>query len=450
MTMPLKAKAVITLLAPSSTIQSKSFDFYTLSTFLQAFIHLQNPSTRLSNFTESEFVVMTTIHASPEIRESLVLLGARILIVPSIQPSKNTPARGSQFEFVYTKLNLWRLEGVYDQILFIDVDLFLLQDTIASDLFKILSETLDALSNNSSVATDSTRKNVLMGVKDCCVRPIELNVGLMLFEPSLLHFTEMYRVAMNPPFNRHFEQSLISEYFLQLNRNGSSGGIEWLNDVYNVQLAVSEMTNATRGFHYKFWSTQWYHSDEIFALWRNAMRGLRRLQLKIGSPLVVPVFPDTFKEWELIREGGRMFDSVALYSLFGGKKSQEFSRQQVARQLNQADYYVQQYNDGVGGAFLEISEKLLTKYDWVWLLAPGVYFSPDALVHKFLADIVSPKMGDSAITLFNDCNHEGNKFGSVLIGKAAKKMLKQFSKDMLLKHQGDSELWADMGLCIGI
>ncbi|KAJ3048274.1 hypothetical protein HDU99_009217, partial [Rhizoclosmatium hyalinum] len=123
---PLRPNAVVSLVATPSSSLNPTLDWYAFGAIVQAYLynhvhlnHVNHGDTK----AEFEYVVMLTPLVPPAIRTTLLSLGARILVVPSLQIAGVTPpTKNHQYEFVHTKLQLWKLEGVYRSILSIDAD----------------------------------------------------------------------------------------------------------------------------------------------------------------------------------------------------------------------------------------------------------------------------------------------------------------------------------------
>ncbi|KAJ3196145.1 hypothetical protein HDU82_001881, partial [Entophlyctis luteolus] len=439
-TKPLKRNAVLTLLADSPLRNHPSV--YTLCAIIQAFIHLHYNATRLPQTADIEFVVMATTVTPNKTRKSLLELGARLLIVPPVRPGP----KGSQFEFVYTKLQAWNLEGVFDKILFLDLDLFLLGPSPV-ELNHGSRETniVQRLLDHVQMQNDS----VICGVRDCCIRPEEVNVGLMVFVPSQYHFKRMLEVIETPPYNKHFEQSLVTEYYRHLGFVNGHDGIVWMEDKYNVQTAISPYTNDTTGFHYKFWSSEWFKNEELFSLWRPIMRGLRRLQLKKlqAASIIAPVFPDNFADWSRIRNSGFMYDSFAVYGLYSAYVSptQEANRQLFADTYEQADYFSQtSKSTGLRAAFAEIRDLLDSVYNWVWMLAPGVHPSIGLLVHSMIGEVHKDFPGKSVVLFTEAIGNHSNEVAAVLFRREFSEYLKLFDQNSMRSGQlNETQIWND-------
>ncbi|KAJ3029826.1 UNVERIFIED_CONTAM: Galactinol synthase 3 [Siphonaria sp. JEL0065] len=421
----------MTLLATSSSSQKspQELDWYSFGATLQSYLynhHYKNETSMI----DTEYVVMMTPLIPPHIRETLLSLGARLLIVPPLQIPGVSPGKGHQYEFVHTKLQMWRLEGVYKSILSIDADLFHIRRNPVQELFQKLE---------AWKRVNGTRQYFFGGCKDCCNE--ELNVGLFLFEPSREHFDGLVDKAGLEPYNKHMEQSLITVYFKEVTN------VTWFGYDQNNMVTATNATAETVGYHYKFWDEKWGNAGEgVYRMFQERVGEMRRVQVRLGKEgkkgVLVPVFPSTFKEWGMVRDAKAMYHRVAILSMEGvGARvgvEEERTRIDFSERYAQADYFTQSQfvdaGDGLGGALsIAASIHLLggSEYEWVWILSQGVYFSNEKLVHVRLGDFK-----DGSIILFKDCEGK-DKTGSILIRRSALPKLAQYASDVSLRNDHD-------------
>ncbi|KAI9334025.1 hypothetical protein BDR26DRAFT_867659 [Obelidium mucronatum] len=430
-TRPLKKNAIMTLLASSPSAlnpETRELDWYSFGATLQTYLY--NHHHKLPD--DTEYVVMITPLIPHHIRQTLLSLGARLLVVPPLQIKGVSPTqKGHQYEFVHTKLQMWRLENVYSSILSIDADLFHIRTNPIPTLFQTLK---DSKKPANTVV-------FFGGCKDCCNN--ELNVGLFLFEPRVRDFNAMVDLASTEPYNKHMEQSLITTYF------NETTNITWFDYQQNNMVTVSKSTNLTQGFHYKFWHEKYGNAgEEVYKLFQERLVELRGLQVRLmreaasssgdAGIVLVPVFPDSWERWGDIRNANAMYQRVAILSMSHAAVKvgdvEERTRVDYANTFHQADYFRQtQFSGasvGLGGALkVAASRELLggNSYEWVWILSPGVYLNSERLIHGRLG-----AFREASIVLFRDC--EDRKLsGSIMIRKRAAERVRQYADDVAMR-----------------
>ncbi|KAI9334048.1 nucleotide-diphospho-sugar transferase [Obelidium mucronatum] len=316
---PLKPKAIISMLTSGEDSPSV-FDAYFTAAVAHVFTFTQYFNSLNYANLNYEYVVMVTENVSARQRSVLLRMGARVLVVPSITRRdlpgmpKLTPRyshlsldKGGEYEYVYSKLQMWRLEGVFETILFHDLDLFFLKDTDpAPALFKFA----DAI--NSSY--------FLAAAWDCCDET--LNSGLMVFSPNKERFKEMKQLAPTPPYNYFGDQTLVHHY------HWNRSLVTVLPQAYNV-IYFGKLKNfkneQTIGFHDKFWRRERWFSE-----WRKRMMATRKFQLEQGHSYLVPSIPKKLNEWTMVQESGWMGETVHMVSFGAISQEQIEIRQQVA------------------------------------------------------------------------------------------------------------------------
>ncbi|KAI9341379.1 hypothetical protein BDR26DRAFT_860334 [Obelidium mucronatum] len=207
---PLKRRAVMTLLTHGRSNED-DIDFYTMGTIFHAFTHLHREQTKIKS-NDTEFVAMITNSIPPHYRKLFLQFGMRLIVVPPIivdglpeyTPLVNQFAgKGSRLQFQHTKLQMWRLEDVYDAILYQDSDLFFVKESPVAPLFNYLDQAVTKAPQNAT--------SYIGAAFDCGLDM--LNGGMMVFKPSVFHYEKLLKLSNVPPYQDFMEQSLISYYY---------------------------------------------------------------------------------------------------------------------------------------------------------------------------------------------------------------------------------------------
>ncbi|KAI8620566.1 hypothetical protein BC830DRAFT_1098370 [Chytriomyces sp. MP71] len=434
---PLKSKAVITFLAQASREDWKLFplrdpDWFFVGACLHAYTFCHRTDTKIKDQDDTEFVVMVTEFVPQAFRDALSLLGARVLAVPSIE-IKGREKPGDKYQYLYTKLNMYRLENVYDAILFLDVDInYFHQSPVA--LFEFFNPNQNV---EHSYFFGSTREwQDGNGI---------FNTGVQLLKPSVYHYDSMLKLALDPQGSRYGDQGLLNVYF------ASTGPHPWteLPQIWNTNHL--EVRNATevesaRGFHGKFWSECRFLSAGargMFSVWAEAMAATRAVQVEIlrqvapglvGMSLVPLVPGGDCSKWMQItgmttQKYQTSMSTFAVLSMGTISDAVHKSRDAFCRTFAFAPHYVEPGHTRTMFATLEYAlESLLPRYDFVWILSPHVVMrDPHHLERLFLTDFRDMRkragLGD-VIYAFRDCEHALT--GSVILANEGAHKLKQF------------------------
>ncbi|KAI9347309.1 nucleotide-diphospho-sugar transferase [Obelidium mucronatum] len=280
---PLKSRAVMTLLI-SGPLDSHQIDAYGLATFVQIFNYIHNEKTKLSTESDAEFIVMITSQVPQHYRSMFLLLGARLLEVPKVEVRDIQDGR---YDGTFTKIHMWQLEDVFTSIVYVDLDLFIWNDNI------------EPLWN--SLIKDSNGSELFAACPDQMAPKFgPFNSGLMIFKPSVQHYNVMKKLSELSEYNWYADQTLFGKYFvddLKLYKP--------LPQHYNVMF-FSNFSETPVGYHIKYWRRSNScvlpvdQSMPGFQNWRDALRGIRKLQerLQKGSSLpIVPIVPSSFDSW---------------------------------------------------------------------------------------------------------------------------------------------------------
>ncbi|KAJ3124258.1 hypothetical protein HK100_011300 [Physocladia obscura] len=309
---PLKANAVITLVTHSSN-DSTALDPYWQASLLHAFIFLHRNETKFNQSDDIEYAVMIVPRIPAHFRTSLLQLGVRLIQVPPIsfadfpglpnytvhQPDMYV-GMGSKHEYMYTKLQMWRLESFYKAILYHDSDLFYFNENPAAHMFDVLRSQsapfVNATLYNASRQNSSTliypkkdearRPYFFAGVWDCNGHIYRsVNGGLFLFTPVARHVEKMMAIAAKPPFNEFVEQSLVSFY------HDSIHELRLLDMKYNIMhglLTLNFPQESIVGFHAKAWK-----EAPSFYTWRKRVLEMRNfLQIEMPEYQFIPPYVD--------------------------------------------------------------------------------------------------------------------------------------------------------------
>ncbi|KAI9337494.1 nucleotide-diphospho-sugar transferase [Obelidium mucronatum] len=362
-------------------------------------------------------------------RLALEDLGARVLEVPPIEiPGREKP--GDKYQYLYTKLNMFRLEGIYDKVLFFDVDLFFLRDS-PIDLF-------DWIPENATYFFGSTSEwKKGYGA---------FNSGIQLFKPSHFHYSELIEKARDPNFAGYGDQSLHNHYWVK------DGPFPWteLPQKYNTHHLYDRNTQEIAdgiGFHGKLWSECHLLNNasaplfQLFAETAQAIRNLQMRKYETGESdtetVIMPVVPSACLYWNSFtkRKGG-MFMKLVIVSMDTTPKSILKTRQEFGEIFSQANHVVMKRDERGGGKVslvlrqLRMVKELFERYDFVWML-------DDAVSMKGMSNstILYDLHDHTHLTTFADCvNQKGeNATASFLISKMAEnkldRVLSQYAED---------------------
>ncbi|KAJ3025336.1 UNVERIFIED_CONTAM: hypothetical protein HDU68_007246 [Siphonaria sp. JEL0065] len=385
-------------------------DFYVMAVMLQIYNFLHNPTTKIpSHLMESTELLIAVTHKVPRhYREALISLGARLLILPILIKGGEKDTR---YEGQYTKLSLWRLENVFETILYLDGDIFYLHECPIPFLWdfydsrQIVNKKLNPKHDFFASTKDWARDYPLFGV---------INAGFLFFKPRVAHYKGLMKRAETPGYNRYVEQQLIGRYFAQ-----DMPQRQWYTPIppkYNVMHVLEqslEDRKAAIGLHYKAWDADRETGGMIYRFndWARAMQGLRLYQLdQMGIPKkwqdrkpVVPPVPEDYNLWSKIKDSREMFSSVAMVSLSHTDEVVLESRSgYLGMHAQQGFHYVlttstRHPNSNLTQAFDTVAD-VLKVHDWVWYAHELIMFADFSLPLHALLGIVSENQ--KPITIF--------------------------------------------------
>ncbi|KAJ3283602.1 hypothetical protein HDU79_008936 [Rhizoclosmatium sp. JEL0117] len=438
-TRPPKRKAIVTSLfvaqADVNTHRLSDSGWFFTGAYFHAWTFMKREETRIRDEEDVEFVVMITEMVPKGYRIALEDMGVRLLVVPIIEIEGRKKIDGDKYQYLYTKLNLFRLEGIYDSILFFDVDLFFLRTTPLA-LFSYIPQ-------NATYFFGSTHEwKRGYGA---------FNSGLQLFIPSHYHYTQLIHHAHDPKFAGYGDQALHNRYW-----HAEKSEYPWtvLPQRYNTHhLEERNMTEIENGigFHAKFWSECHLFSEASAPLFlefqktADELRGwqmqrLERGEVDVGVILMPSVSPDCQTWMHFVKNKAAMFMRVGMLSVQGTDKGVLESRREFARVQAQANHVVMERP--IKSLVLEQLRKvaeLFSRFDIVWILNDKVKMS--APVNRTIQHDLYD-MGIADILTFNDCTPQ-NATGSFIITRKSSEKLNKFltEHDSKLGEMKDGEVW---------
>ncbi|KAJ3350050.1 hypothetical protein HDU83_009917 [Entophlyctis luteolus] len=429
---PPKQRAIITALFRATDThipRPNDADWFFMNVYFHAFMFKHDSAVKLKPEDNTEFVVMVTNMVPQSYRNALMDFGARILEVPIVE-IKGREKPGDKYQYLYTKLNLYRLEGIFKAVLFIDVDMnFFAKSPV--HLFRYFHPTHSNEGNNS------------------------------LLMPSLHHFEKLMVLAQDPSASKYGDQGLLNVYF------GDNGPRPWLElpSAWNANhleaRTAFEVANGL-GFHGKLWSECKLlgapSAEKLWPLWQSRIVDLRRTQIarleaqEAGPRAVtlVPAVPKNCSMWMdalVARAAVDMFLEVAFVSNDATHADLVASHRKCAAANAQASHFllpVQTSGSGSNSIIvqqLRRVDSLFERYDIVWVLE-NVRMVDQPLLPLHL-QIAEMKKGVTQITTFRDCAN-GTLTGSFAIhrdGGAPKlrKFLDEFGNKF--DKMSDRDVW---------
>ncbi|ORY49114.1 hypothetical protein BCR33DRAFT_714169 [Rhizoclosmatium globosum] len=453
---PPRKNAIMTLLSGPDLVNEdpSTFDQYCESALYHAYMFLHSPTLKLHAENETEFVVMMTPGQTSHCRNALLELGARVVVVPLLSlPGLDYSHR---YHYTYTKYQMWALEGIYEKILFIDLDLLFVTKS-PLPLFSFIDEF-------HSVAKKSTRKHFYGGVEDwnlhflakfgCSTNEYTgcINGGLLLLEPNLIDYKGLLE-KMKTTRTGMADQYTLQQYFAY---NSTLAPII-LPKIYNTMWGVrgrtkKEVADAV-GFHFKVLDSKsslyrYPHPHVISHLWKHIpaqMMDLRRIQMdnfvaakdKHHLP-IIPVTLNNDSDTFSLHKLRTKYDRVTILAPLGGSKESLKSREAFAKHLHQS--FLETARPKSLLETFRFIVRILDKYEWVWVVNPALRLTVDPKwpVHVMLDKLTKGKK-DAMVLAFNDC--EG-KSGSFFVHKSAETILVSLVANVTEgKKSSDEEVW---------
>ncbi|KAJ3293110.1 hypothetical protein HDU79_000693 [Rhizoclosmatium sp. JEL0117] len=356
--------------------------------------------------------------------------------VPMVTAPGNITHR---YGYAYTKFQMWALEGVFEKILYIDLDLMFI-DKSPLDLFARIDAFHDAaeLKNNStketlqqgkeegtggsSNSTSPSRQKFYGGVEDWnywfigCEQGIGcINSGLLVFEPDLVAYRALIELI---PTTRSaiYDQHTLQVYYQSRSEHENfppEYNTMWLPNGHN-----KEHMEKAIGFHFRYFDLdghlyqrggsyvpQKLVAQTLASKMPGRLMDLRRIQMENfqqGRGGVLPIVPVQFAELtdritmtELRTQHDRV--GVIAYGV-GGTTEALDSRQAFSKHLYQAFLETQYQPKSLLTLFKVILEDLFEKYEWVWVVHPSLILKAEGKwpVHKQL-DWLTKDLNDAAV-----------------------------------------------------
>ncbi|KAJ3229100.1 hypothetical protein HDU81_005655 [Chytriomyces hyalinus] len=447
---PPKSRAVITTLFTANPFYRDGFrrdsDWFFTGAYFQAYAFLHNKATRIQPHDDAEFIVMVTDMVPKDYKAALLDFGARVLTVPVIEIEGRKKNDGDKYQYLYTKLNMFRLEPVYDAILFLDVDLSFMHRPIMN-IFNYITPDHSYPTNSST----SRNRNLYFGSTPEWKRGYgAFNSGLQLLTPSEQRYQELFRLAQDPNYARYGDQGLLNQYFHPSGAQPVHLLPQPLNTHHLSDRNSTEIENAV-GFHSKFWSECALLSDAskpVWKMWQKHSVKLRGLQMRklektrgYDNVTVMPAVPDTCEEWKKVtatRAGH--FLKLAIVSFGGSLESIESHRRYASTYEQASHFHVSINNRGsLLWSQLRKAAELMDRYEWVWFPHAQSTFKPaKRALHFELAEF---RKGHPHIVTFGDCANASLSAGFVVSREGARKLDIFLAGFSVLERSRDAEIW---------
>ncbi|KAJ3402311.1 hypothetical protein CcCBS67573_g02772 [Chytriomyces confervae] len=451
---PPKSRAVITTLFTANPFYRDGFrrdsDWFFTGAYFQAYTFLHNNITRIQPHDDAEFVVMVTDMVSKDFKTALLDLGTRVLTVPVIEIEGRKKNDGDKYQYLYTKLNMFRLEPVYDAILFLDVDLSFLHKPVMN-IFNYITPARSYPYN--STTPSRTRRLLYFGSTPEWKRGYgAFNSGLQLLTPSEQRFQELFRLAQDPNYARYGDQGLLNQYFHPSGAQPVHLLPQILNTHHLTERNSTDIESAV-GFHSKFWSECRLLSDAskpVWKMWQQHSVKLRGLQMRklektrgYDNVTLMPAIPDTCEEWQSVaasRSGH--FLKMAIVSFGGAVESIESHRRYASTYEQASHFHVSNKNNNSANvlwAQLRKAAELMDRYEWVWFPHAQATFKPaQRALHFELAEF---RKGHAHIVTFGDCMNASLSAGFLVSRGGAKKLDGFLAEFPMLESSEDAEVW---------
>ncbi|KAJ3025335.1 UNVERIFIED_CONTAM: hypothetical protein HDU68_007245 [Siphonaria sp. JEL0065] len=237
---------------------------------------------------------------------------------------------------------------------------------------------------SSGAANEGGGNDGIVAVATDPATPAIVYTGVMLFKPSSFHFDMLYERAQRievkgdentgegkvEAYSNNLEHGVISRYFLdeekdagwfvELDTDFNVGDLSWLTRDEEIALKEEE-GGAMLGVQQVYWDQKGVNGSLLmFEWWSVAMRELRNRQIdmyklyesnyevdlhmntdaELCMVPVIPVVPSSLEEWELVRESGIMYDSIAILSAEVTSNEFLLRRDALANNQQQADHFV--------------------------------------------------------------------------------------------------------------
>ncbi|KAJ3097358.1 hypothetical protein HK100_005378 [Physocladia obscura] len=449
---PPKRRAIFTALFRANDahhVKPNDADWFFTNVYLHAYTFLVDPVLRLKPDDDAEFVVMVTDMVPASYIRALLDFGARILKVPVIEiPGREKP--GDKYQYLYTKLNMYRLDRVFNAILFVDVDL---------NFFKVSPVSLFRYVHPVSAVNETDHPHFFASTREWASGNGVFNTGVQLLIPSEFHYQALKQLALDPKKSKYGDQGLLNTYFHE------KGPRPWLElpQIWNTNhLESRTQAEVTRGvgFHGKLWSEcKLLSKDSFKALWpeyQTRMVTLRRLQMeKLAqaascNTTIMPIVPQSCEMWmdRMVKTAAdKIFLNIALVS-YTESSNLKKDNQAIKSHRDFADFYAQASHFVIEESSSESLPRLarqlkkvfhlFDRYDWIWVLDDVVFKTPSTPMHL---EINNLKSGGPHIHTFRDCDNKTS--GSFIMNKDGQKKLEKYLNTFAPKfaEMSNEDIW---------
>jgi hypothetical protein len=405
-----------------------------------------------------EIAIIVTETISQEKRDTLIAMGARLIIVQSIF-FQGISDKNEQWKNCYTKLYMFKMD-FYKQILYLDTD-FTITKPI-NGLFDIMD--MEKLRNPPVYFFGAAQ--------DWGLPKGTFNAGMMLFEPSPMRYFEILdHVKETSNYDSHMmEQGLLNWYFKQ--DNSGPGKIGWfeLPTEYNCQWVNNRPIQEVRFahiLHFKPWQEQ--IPAEVYTIWKQHLQSVMDFQRKHFHHSDLDYIPETQRKFQSSLKKGTFGTKpegqapsplkIAIYTLLVGEHIEK--EYEVDRIIANRERYVKKWNDvhfiqrKLDNVRFPVwqkvydAEKLIKEYDWIWLLDADAYImNADISLHDLLGNYEEESDHESHLIIANDCN--GFNAGSFFIHKSAwtEEFIKKWKELEYNDHFPNADIWKEQAALV--
>ncbi|KAJ3027083.1 UNVERIFIED_CONTAM: hypothetical protein HDU68_004515 [Siphonaria sp. JEL0065] len=492
-TRPLKPRAVFTSLLAhfDASIMNRHL---LMAVELQA--HLFSNTTSTLNSNSTEFVILLEAQTPSFIRRKLILLGARLLIVPSLT---HLSPRITAPDARYTLLQLWKLEKVYESILYIDPSLVFLDQSPWDQVTKlwrlldskegmqegdafynpdmdffaaVLAENDDSMdykrkdsakarnaiqpkpttpTPNPNKRPPTAPKKVLENIKK---KNLAVQNGLMLFTPKKAIFQKLVTYAAQNvdelgelPDGDSLEQQVIGKFYLS-ELPESVGEIPSRYNADPSILSKNALTNQV-GFRQPFWMSGSTGAPPVqFESYAKSLQSLRAMQTTLytqeptdASLPFTPVVPTDFSTFLLLLQSTVWHQQIGIFSPKNTPEQELHGRTELASHLSQATHYVDEKDGALGD--LEAVVDLLEANEWVWFLDSTIRVSgvKGSLPMHIEIGRIAQQSGKNVV-VFSKCKMHV----AVLIRQGAREKLGLVYRDLVDRNEFNGGVleWGDV------
>ncbi|KAI9330771.1 hypothetical protein BDR26DRAFT_922439 [Obelidium mucronatum] len=394
---------------------------------LKAYTFLHQNPTAIKETDDSEFAVLVTSNDLADDSAciaSLQQLGARIIQVPLV-PVPNTGLRND-----LKILQLWALEDIFDRILFVNQTL----NFFTSSPLPLLRKTIFDGGLNFGACPNAKSSGI--------------SSDLVLFKPSKHIYYELVDLAIgsSSSSNNTSVTNILDAYF---------DSPILLSVSYNQQLQASQIPEQDRtetvGFNHNFLDERLDKSagaKQIFSLFANQMRNLRKHQQDNAISPIVPIVPDSIENLDAVMTSRTRSHRIAVLPFGSGSEEAHQSRVEFANHYSQA-VLVNSSFSSVLELFGYLGTALLHEFELVWVVDSNLILKINTAlpIHVAVDKIMDE---ETSVVAFKDCEN-GKLTGSFFASREAQvaiSYLHMRSRDTT-PHISNAELWNSLLRLIG-